>query len=275
MKLLDYYITLENHHVWKRSDRSFFIKHGESIKLVKQITSQSLGKKSFIVLHDIPNVNILTKCDTVSFGDELYEIHDVNRQLHSADIRCFRKLINLYDYNDKISMLTPMFRNVGYFIDETAHAYTPHYGESLGDVCEQFKIMTAQYARRVQDCQRGWFHGDMHYGNILTDDKKLYIVDLDDVMYSYTALNLAMPFYIEVFAKYRGGVLSLDDFKFVRRLIRDNLADADTISFDFFALLMSFWWNVRTVPHIVADLGSRKETLKGILEKDFKIVSTL
>lgn len=268
MKLLDYLVN-EEVSITPRNHRTFFVNSISGKKfLVKLVAEHALKNKKFVQFEEIPNIKLVTEKHIVTYEDEFYEIFELNKSISSGTIDNFHTLINLYHHSHKIKVFTDSFYSVGNMY-HVAHTHNSHYGVSLGDVISKFKKRTKNLSKHVLGCKNGFFHGDVHFGNVLADKSgELYLVDLDTVRNSYVLLNLAQLFYIELFKR----STPFEQLLVEREGVLKNVSPADAKTFDFFVLLCGLNWSIRTIPFQEPDVQNRKSILVTGLSEQFSFM---
>lgn len=224
------------------SERRLVVRSPAGATLIKPAHLDHLDDHAFLVAEPIPGIEIVTSGRFFRLGDRLYQATPLDPRLRPASsLDELLAIDGLYRHRDRIIML-------GEFADLDRLVLGPHPNKdddkgqghpagpsaSLDRVVEIFRRSTAEIApRRPERLARGLHHGDLISDNILVGPDGLHVIDLDPILHTYAALNLAHFFAAEILAKpqnhrYFGAVRA----RFVGALEAD-----DAESFDFFVLL--------------------------------------
>lgn len=244
-----------------RSFRTFFIEKDGTKKLVKRVLDNRIIKP-FIYFKKIPDIDLILDSQQLLIENTRFEIFNINSNAKHSNTNCVDKLTNLYTYSQNIIFLKEnTLIDVQHFVWETAHRFLPIYNVTLGDIA--FKLLENQ-TYDLSKCKKGFFHGDVHCGNILEYKKSLQLIDFDEVKYSYVALNLAQFFAMDVLKDFGQKLISVQTVKLIRQKILSKLEKEDAYYFDFFVSLMSYYWNVRLIPTVFEEGKRKTELIKSL-----------
>jgi hypothetical protein len=210
-------------------------------KLIKRFYAESLREQAFIVARGIPGLCLHNRAQLFSWGDELHQLIDLDPSLEPIDDpRDALAITQLYACSDHVAMLVPKLT-----IEELIRKHHVNYQVVKGDGHPQAReIPLEDFAELFYSATRdfwpqdevrfrsGMFHEDLQTGNLLAGRGRLHVIDLDPIWHTYSVMNLAHFFVIEVIGKQRA-----DLFDPIRAHFLGVLAEESESDFDFFVLL--------------------------------------
>jgi len=222
-------------------------------KLIKRFYPECLSEQAFVVVGRLPGLCLHRRTQLFSWGDALYQLIELDPELaRIEDPRDALGVTQLYTCSDHIRMLVPKLT-----IDELIRSHHVNYHVPKGDGhprareigLEGFADLFHSATRDIwpEDEARfrsGLFHEDLQTGNILAGRERLHLIDLDPVWHTYSVMNLAHFFVMEVVGKSR-----VDLFDGIRAHFLGVLGEESERDFDFFVLLALYRVLVRRAFH--------------------------
>jgi hypothetical protein len=204
-------------------------------------------------VREIPGIRLHTRAQTFAWGDELYQLIDLDPELkHIEDAKDALDITQLYACSDHVRMLGPRLT-----IDDLVRTHHVNYhlpgrdghprarDISLEPFVELFHASTRDL--RPADEARfrsGLFHEDLQTGNLLSGGGRLHVIDLDPIWHTYSVMNLAHFTAIEVVANRRHDLFDAVRDRFLAALVEESPRD-----FDYFVLLALYRALVRRAFH--------------------------
>jgi hypothetical protein len=222
-------------------------------KLVKRFYPESLREQAFILRRNIAGLCLHHRVQLFAWDDELYQLIDLDPALKPVeDPREALGITQLYTCSDHIAMLVPKLT-----IEDLIRSHHVNYQVVKGDGhprareigLESFVDLFHSSTRELwpEDEGRfrsGLFHEDLQTTNILAGRGRLHLIDLDPIWHTYSVMNLAHFFAMEVIGKRRLGA-----FDGIREHLVAALEEESERDFDFFVLLALYRALLRRVFH--------------------------
>lgn len=216
--------------------------------LIKRLSRGELRDRAFVVGAALDGLDLRLHTQVLEFEGELYELVDFDESYRPAasPAEC-EPLFALYEQAERITML-------GRFVDFDGLLRGPHInkdedrgdGHPAGPEASLDRVLAAiepSLARVRPACdaglRRGLVHGDLHRGNLLipcAGQGPGLLIDLDPIIHSYAALNLA-HLCVEEFVARPAAAGELRAFH-ARALA--SMTQADARAFDFIVLVELF-----------------------------------
>ena len=224
--------------------------------IIKKIDKCDLIGESFFLKEDI-GIIFLRNATTFQYGKHLYQLIPYEKDFKYGDYSALKKITNLYTKNDRI---VPMMD-----FQDIKQIYENRLNESKYAL-ELYDFITNKYISNVSfnKCTKGFFHGDLHYENIVTKNKKVYLMDFDNACNSYSLLNLTYLYFTSYIWTYvlnknnNQRRLASETKKYLISMVKDN----DLPYFDYMVYLcmgLYILQNIDSKDHTLNDLISKFE----------------
>lgn len=229
---------------------------GHDRVLIKAIDRDQLQDRAFLVSRPLDGLRLRLRTQIFAHAGQLYELVRLDPRLRPAAASELDALFVLYEQADRVCMLAP-------FVDLDALLRGPHInkdidrgdghpagpGASLDGVLAELAPTLAPL-RPATDAglRRGLVHGDLHRHNLMVPragEGSAVLIDLDPLLHSYAALNLA-HLCIDEYIVGAGRHAQLPGF---RARVLARLAPADAAAFDYLVLVELFRMLVKRAFH--------------------------
>lgn len=235
-------------------EHRLLVRSAVGTELIKPATLAHLVDHAFLVVENIPGLEILSSVRFFSSNGKMYQATRLDPQLRAAtSVEELLPIERLYRYRHCIVMLEE-HKDIMHLlrgphpnkdIDKgDGHPAGPH--TALDRVVDAFLAVTADmFPLHEAALSRGFYHADLISENVLVGPDGLCLIDLDPVLHSYAVMNLAHFFVTEVLCRPANAAM----FDRARAHFLGVLEPPDLESFDFFVMLTLFRTLIRRAFH--------------------------
>ena len=218
--------------------------------LFKKVDEGDLKGEAFLEIRPI-DVVFYRETITFEFEGKLYlQIH-LHDNMKVGDMSLMKSFASIYIENDALVMLTP-FKSIRDIFKEL-NRESPHAKELLEYINTKIGVP------ELSSCKKGFFHGDIHYENLLSLEGETILIDFDNVKNTYAALNLAYLYFASHSRDYalNHNKKSLLCAIKVKKYFLEVCSKPDRDAFNYFTLIsigLYILQNVSNKKHNLADL---------------------